>query len=170
MDLNENRKIGLGEKLINLFNKNRIKIYILIVLILVSIFFLFFFKNQKINNNNSIAEKYIEAGIYLSTNNEEKAKKLLDKIILSENKFYSILALNTIIEKNLITDKNKILNYFQILENIKSSDESHDLILFKKALYLLKISEKKNGQAILSELINKNSKLKTLAENIIESE
>ena len=70
----------------------------------------------------------------MSTNNEEKAKKLLDKIILSENKFYSILALNTIIEKNLITDKNKILNYFQILENIKSSDESHDLILFKKPI------------------------------------
>ena len=62
------------------------------------------------------------------------------------------------------------MNYFQILENLKSSDESHDLILLKKALYLLKTSEEKDGQAILRELINKNSKIKTLAENIIESE
>ena len=68
----------------------------MIVLILVSIFFIFFFKNQKIKNNNSIAEKYMEAGIYLSTNNEKK-QKLFDEIILTENKFYSILALNTII-------------------------------------------------------------------------
>ena len=132
MDLNENRKIGVGEKITDLFNKNRSKIYILIILILASIFFIFFFKNQQIKNNNLIAEKYMEAGIYLSTNNEEKAKKLFDEIILTENKFYSILALNTIIEKNLINDKNKILNYFLILENLKSSDESHDLILLKK--------------------------------------
>ena len=170
MDTNENRKLGVGEKITNLFHKNKFKIYVLIVLILTSISFIFFFKNKQIKNNNLVAEKYMKAGIYLSTNDKEKAKKLLDEIILTENKFYSILALNTIIEKNLISDKNKILKYFQILENLKSSDESHDLILFKKALYLLKISEKKIGQAILSELINKNSKIKTLAEEIIESE
>ena len=54
---------------------------------------------------------------YLNSNKNNEAKNILEEIVLSENKFYSILALNSIIEKTLIEDKNKILNYFKILEN-----------------------------------------------------
>ena len=54
--------------------------------------------------------------------------------------FYSTLALNNIIEKNLRNNNAKILKYFEIIENLKKKDQK-DLINFKKALYLIKISE-----------------------------
>ena len=50
-----------------------------------------------------ISEKYIQAGLYLASKDEKKSKDLYEEVILSNNKFYSILALNTILE-NLLED------------------------------------------------------------------
>ena len=47
---------------------------------------------------------------------KETAQKIYEEIIISKNKFYSILSLNSIIEQNLIFDRDKILEYFEILE------------------------------------------------------
>ena len=54
-----------------------------------------------------IADKYLKAGIFLSNNNKDDAKNLYEEVVLSKNKFYSILALNVIIEKDLVKDKEK---------------------------------------------------------------
>ena len=55
-----------------------------------------------------------------------------------------------------------------IKRNIRLTfDYREDLILFKKALYLLKINDKESGIEILSNLIKKDSKLKILAQEII---
>ena len=94
---------------------------------------------------------------------------LYEEIIFSKNKFYSILSLNTILEKNLISDKKKILEYFEILEGVSLSQENKDLITFKKALYLLKSSDIQNGKNLLKSLIDKNSSLKTIANELIEN-
>ena len=72
-------------------------------------------------------------------NQTDKAKKIYEEIILSKNKFYSILALNTIIEKNLIKDKEKILEFFEIVEKSNFKKDQKDLIALKKALYMIKI-------------------------------
>ena len=101
-------------------------------------------------------------------NFKENAKKIYDEIILSNNKFYSVLSLNTIVEKNLETDKEKILNYFAHVENIVDSIEQKELIMFKKSLYLINISREKEGYKLLNDLISKNSKLKSIAEEIIK--
>ena len=69
-------------------------------------------------------------------------------------------------EKNLITDKDKILNYFQTVKDLNKSREKKDLLNFKLALYLLKINEKKDGEALLNKLIEENSTLKPLAEEL----
>ena len=82
--------------------------------------------------------------------------------------FYSILALNTIIEKNLEKDENKILSYFVIIEKIKNSKEQKDLISLKKALFLLKNSRVEEGNKILKKLIETESKLKFLAKEILK--
>ena len=70
---------------------------------------------------------------------EEKSKNLYEEIILSKNKFYSVLALNMILEKELEENQDKVLNYFKIVENLNISKEQKDLIKFKKALFLIKI-------------------------------
>ena len=53
------------------------------------------------------------------------------KLLKSENKFYSILALNSIFRKNLVREKEKILDYFEILETINYSEDTLDIIYFK---------------------------------------
>ena len=115
-----------------------------------------------------IAEKYIEAGLLLSSKNKEKSKEFYEEIIFSKNNFYSILSLNTILEENLITDKNKILDYFLIVEKLTKSNDQLDLIFFKKALFLIKKQEIKEGKAILEKLISQESKYKFLAEEVLE--
>ena len=124
----------------------------------------------KINNekkNVLISEKYIQAGLYLASNKLEKSKNIYEEIILSKNKSYSILSLNTILEKKLETDKNKILNYFKIIEELNSSEEQKDLVIFKKALFLINESDIQEGKKLLNDIIESNSKLKSLAEEIL---
>ena len=73
-----------------------------------------------------------------------------------------------IIEKNLVLDEQKILEYFSVLEKIKIPEDKKDLIIIKKALYFLKASKNDNGNKLLKEVINKNSKFKSLAEEIMQ--
>ena len=51
---------------------------------------------------------YITAGIYLLSKDYEKSKSIYKEIILSKNKFYSVLALNNIIENALEKDNEEI--------------------------------------------------------------
>ena len=53
------------------------------------------------------------------------------------------------------------------MENSNFSKDLTDLILIKKALYLIKIKDNKSGKNILNKLINDGSNLKSLAEDLI---
>ena len=115
-----------------------------------------------------ISQNYIEAGIYLASDNKEKAKKIYEDIILSKDNFYSILALNKILEKNLVIDKNQVIDYFDILEKSVSSINERDLIIFKKALYLIKNSEAKTGEDLMQNLIDQESSLTPIIQEILK--
>lgn len=156
----------LKTKLISIFKKNKIKILILIFLVFICFFLYLFIAESAKKKNILISEKYIAAGILLSKGENEKAKKYLEEIISKGNGIYALLALNSILEKNLIEDKKEIINIFDKLENQKLSNEQLDLILFKKGLYLLKNNDK-SGKEIINSLIKKNSKIKNLAEEVI---
>ena len=168
MEQNEKTKKSFKEKLFNFYNLNKIKIYIIILFIFLAIISLFFLKYNNKKNNVLTAEKYIQAGIYLSSNKNEDAKNLYEEIILSNNKFYSILALNNIIENDLILEKEKILNYFDILVKNVKLKKNKDLIILKKALFLIKNSEEKNANELLNSLITNNSNLKSIAQDLLE--
>ena len=160
-------KNTLINALINFFNINKIKIYILAIILIIISISSFFYKIHLEKKNYLIAERYIKAGLILATGKEVESTNIYKKILISKNTFYSILALNTIIEKDLITDENTILNYFLLLEgNIKSNDQK-DLLNFKKALYLMKNKKTDQAEKILEKLISKESKFKLLAEEII---
>ena len=149
-----------------MLHKNKIFIFITILLTtVIAVILLSEFKEKK---NIKIGQKYIQAGIYLSSNQKEDAKNIYEEIILSNNKFYSILALNTIIEKNLVLDKNKIIEYFNIVEKSNTSKKTNDLIIFKKALYLIKNSDEEKGTDLLKSLIDQNSSLKPIINEVLE--
>ena len=161
-------KPELNNRLANLYKNNKPKIYVFLSILLVSLITFSYLKYNNEKKNITISEKYIKAGLFLSSQNLEKSKVLYEEIIYSKNSFYGILALNTILEKNLISDKEKILNLFEILVNTKLSQEQIDIINFKKGLFLIKNSDFEKGKKILEELIKNKSKLKTLAQEIIK--
>ena len=168
MDQNLERKQELKNKIINFYNLNKVKVFFFILIFLIGVISTIFFKINSERKNILISDKYIQAGLYLSSNNDKKAKILFEEIIQSNNKFYSILAFNTILEKNLISDKNQILKYFSVLEKSVNTLDNKDLIAFKKALYSIKFFDNKTGEDLFRDLINKDSILKPLAQEILE--
>ena len=107
MEENIEKKQELKSRLIHFFDKNKFKFFILISLIVIAIFALSLFQINVKKKNSLIAEKYIQAGIYLANKKNADATLIFEEIIESKNKFYSILSLNTILEKKLLTDKKK---------------------------------------------------------------
>lgn len=156
-------------KFFSILKENKIKlISILFIALALSSSFIFYKMNDH-KKNILISEKYIQAGLLLTANENEKSKKLLEDIILSKHKFYSVLALNTILEKNLEKDENKVLNYFEVVKNLSLRQEQRDLVILKKALFLIKISKIDEGKKLLKKLIEGKSKFKSLSEEILNS-
>ena len=168
MEDNLENKKNFKNRLIDLYNQNKLKLFIIILIILIILISLILLKYNNEKRNMMTAEKYVQAGLLLVAKKEDNAKKLYEEIIVSENKFYSILALNTIIEKDLIPSKKKILEYFDVLENSISAKDNVDLIKLKKALYLIKTSDIQKGNEILKSLIDNNSTLNSIAEELIK--
>ena len=168
MDQNLERKQEFKNKIINFYNLNKVKVFFFILIFLIGVISTIFFKINSERKNILISDKYIQAGLYLSSNNDKKAKILFEEIIQSNNKFYSILAFNTILEKNLISDKKQILKYFSVLEKSVNTLNNKDLIAFKKALYSIKFFDNKTGEDLFKDLINKDSILKPLAQEVLE--
>ncbi|OUV61251.1 MAG: hypothetical protein CBC88_00545 [Candidatus Pelagibacter sp. TMED128] len=162
------KKINLIENLKQIFEKKK-KIFITLIIsfIIILIGVNFSGYNKKIQNEK-ISEKYIKAGIYLSSKDLKKSKKIYEEIVNSKNKFYSSLALNNIIENELEEDSEKILKLFKVIENIKGTKEQKDLIKLKKALFLIKINKENEGRKILEEIVSDNSIWKETAEDILQ--
>jgi len=167
MEQNLDNNQNLKDKLFTFYKNNKKKLYISFLILIIVTIFLFYLTIKNEKQNILISERFVEAGIYLASNEKEKAKNIYEEIILSKNKFYSILALNTILEKELVLDKEKVLNYFKIIENTVSNKESRELTNLKKALYLIKVSDDKNGENLLKSLIENNSSFKSIAEEIL---
>ena len=121
MEQNINNNTELKDKFESFYNNNKYKIFVIICVLIIIFISIFFFKINYEKNNSLVAEKYIKAGLYLSENKRDRSINLYEEIILSKNKFYSVLALNSILEKDLISDKNKILDYFLLVEKIACS-------------------------------------------------
>jgi hypothetical protein len=168
MEQNLENKIELKDKLFRYYNHNKKKIYIFLFVLLIIVISIILLQQKSEKKNILNAEKYIQAGLYLTSNNKNEAILLYEEIILSKNEIYAILALNTVVEKKLISDKKRILELFMILENSTKVKENKDLIKLKKALYLIKISKIEDGKSLLKDLIEKNSNFKAIAQDLLE--
>ena len=169
MDQDTDKNLEFTNKLKLFFIKQKIKIILIFfAFFVISIIFLWMKIIQE-KENISISEKFIKANIYLSSENKDKSKELYEEIIKSKNKFYSILALNTILEKELENNEDVIINYFDILQDLSIPPEQKDLLIFKKALYLIQISKTEEGETLLRRLSNSNSYLKNISDQILDN-
>ena len=162
------KKIEFKNKIIEFYDSNKLKLYLLALVILIFIAVMFYIKYSNEKKNILISEKYTQASIYLASDKKDEAKKIYEEIILDKNDFYSILALNNLLEKKLTTDKNKIIEYFDILIKSVSKKDHRDLLNLKKALFLIKSSENQKGYKLLENLVKDNSTLRPIAEQLLE--
>ena len=167
MDQSLDNKPDFKLNLISFFKRNKLKILLFSTIAIVLSAVIFIFDEKQKKENIIISEKYVKAGLLLNENRKDEAITYYEEIIQSKNKFYSLLALNLILEKDLINDKAKIIQYFSKLEKMDYSSELSDLIQFKKALYLIKIKEVEKSQKIFERLIAKDSNLKLAVQEII---
>ena len=161
-------KINFLERTKTFIKENKrifISIIILIFLVFTSIKYYDYYQESQ---NEIVSEKFIQAGIYLSSNKKEKSIDMYEEIILSKNKFYSLLALNEIIDNELKTNEKEILRFFEVIEDIKVEDEQKNLIKLKKALYFIKISKDEEGKKLLNEIISDSSMWKDTAAEILK--
>ena len=169
MDPHIDKNLEFTEKLKLFFKEQKFKIILIsCTCVLISIIFLTMKIFQE-RENILISEKFIKANIFLSTQNEDKSKELYEEIIKSKNKFYSILALNMILEKGLENNEDKIIKYFNILQDLSIPSDQKDLLIFKKALYLIQISKTEEGKNLLRKLSNSDSYLKNISNQILEN-
>ena len=156
------------DRIVNLIKKNKKAIIVLLFIIIIIIIGFYTLKNLQLEKDKKISEKYIEAQTYLLSENFDKSKEIYEEIILSKNKFYSLLALNRILENDLEKNSDKTLNLFEKIEKIKFEKEQKNLIKLKKALYLIKISDVEKGNKLLQEIIDENSIWKNSAEEVLK--
>ena len=169
MDQDKEKNIEFIDKLKLFFVEQKIKIILIFstfIIILIIFAVTMIFQERK---NILISEKFIKANIFLSSENKDKSKELYEEIIKSKNKFYSILALNMILEKGLENNEDKIIKYFNILQDLSIPSDQKDLLIFKKALYLIQISKTEEGKNLLRKLSNSDSYLKNISMQILEN-
>ena len=169
MDQDKEKNIEFIDKFKLFFVEQKIKIILIcsaFIIILITFVVTKIFQERK---NILISEKFIKANIFLSSENKDKSKELYEEIIKSKNKFYSILALNMILEKGLENNEDKIIKYFDILQDLSIPSDQKDLLIFKKALYLIQISKTEEGKNLLRKLSNSDSYLKNISNQILEN-
>jgi hypothetical protein len=139
--------------------KNNFKLLIAILVIILTILSVLFFLDYKKNKKNIlISEQYNYASILINNEKKNEAKKLLEDIIILNDKTYSPLALYLIIDKKLENESKKITILFDKVLNIKSlKKEEKNLINIKKSLHLLNESKYEEAIDILNTLINSKS-------------
>jgi hypothetical protein len=157
-------KISFIQKIENYFKQNKVFLIGIATSFVVIILLISYYNFYQTSKNEKISEKYIEAGLYLASKDKEKSKEIYKEIILSKNKFYSLLSLNNIIDNNLEENSEKVLKLFDVIENMRINNERKNLIKLKKALYLKKIFKNNEANKLITEIIKDNSIWKDISE------
>jgi predicted negative regulator of RcsB-dependent stress response len=123
-------------KIKKFYETNKILILCTVSFFIILIAFIIFYSESKERKKISLAENYITAKIYLSNEERNKAKDILENIIFANDNTYSALSLFLILNENLITDQQELSNLFDhVLKNNKFEKEINNLLIFKKTLF-----------------------------------
>tara|TARA_B100001057_G_scaffold447762_1_gene487525 strand:+ start:352 stop:996 length:645 start_codon:yes stop_codon:yes gene_type:complete len=147
-----------NEKIKNFFINNKKKIIFIFSIIII--FFLIFFGFKEFRNKQKIdiSNLYNSATIGYSEETINNSKNILIKIINKKDSTYSPLSLYFIIDNQLIKERKKINELFDIIINETSLEkEIKNLIIYKKALYNADVADENELLKILGNLINDES-------------
>ncbi len=143
---------------------NKKSIIILTLFVLISFFAYFFYSDYKYEIKFQNSEKYNLAIINYEKDNPNKSITIMKNIINSKDPTYSPLALYFLIDNQLLTKKEEINKYFDILINkVDLDEEIKKLIIYKKGLFNSDTANEDELLEIFKPLINDESLWKSHA-------
>ena len=165
---NETLKKNFIDKAINFARQNLKLIIATLVSVLIFLFCFLFYKNLQEKNNIKIAEQYTQASLLVKQKKIQESKLLLESIVNKNHQFYSPMALYLIIDNNIVSEKIKIISFFdKVLNNNSIDKENLNLIKIKKAVYLIGLDNEELIVDTLNPVINSNSVWRSIAINMI---
>ena len=143
---------------------NKKSIIILTLFVLISFFAYFFYSDYKYEIKFQNSEKFNLAIINYEKDNPNKSITIMKNIINSKDPTYSPLALYFLIDNQLLTKKEEINKYFDILINkVDLDEEIKKLIIYKKGLFNSDTANEDELLEIFKPLINDESLWKSHA-------
>jgi len=153
--INSNTK---NQKIKDFFVKFKKQFIFGFITFLIAVFSYFIYVDFEKKNRIQISEKYNQAIIEFYSGNEKNIEKNLVNIIKEKDKTYSPLSLYFLLENEIISDRNKINKFFNIIINeTKLEKEIKNLVIFKKALFNSEFETENNLIKILNPIINSES-------------
>ena len=153
-----------NEKIKNFFIKNKKKLVLGITTILLFLIGYFSLGEYKKKQKIKISDTYNSIIIDYSKNNKEKTAQNLIELINKKDPTYSPLSLYFLIDNNLINEKKKINDLFNVvIEEISLDKEIKNLNIYKKALYNADNSDENDLLKILNPIIKSESVWKSHA-------
>ena len=147
-----------NEKIKNFFIKNKKKIIISISVIILAIFGYFIYEDFNKKSKIKLANRYNIAKVDFISGNKTMVANELVSIVHVKDRTYSPLALYFLIDNNIIEDRNKINELFDIVINETILEkEIKNLLIYKKALFNSDFESENNLLTILKPIINSNS-------------
>tara|TARA_B100000965_G_scaffold179642_1_gene149823 strand:+ start:550 stop:1194 length:645 start_codon:yes stop_codon:yes gene_type:complete len=146
------------EKFKNFIIKNKKILVTSVSSIIIIILLLVFYSEIKFKNQIKLGNKYNEIVLsYEKKNNQNTEEELID-IIQKKDPTYSPLALNFIIDNEIVNDKIKVNELFDIIiEKTNIENEIKNLIIYKKALYNSDNINENDLINILNPILNSES-------------
>ena len=146
------------EKIKNFFINNKNKLISIVIFLLLVLFGFFFYQDYKKGHKEGLANKYNEAVIEYESGEKSKIVNLLKDIIEDKDKTYSPLSFYFLLDNDLITSKEEINKYFDILINEIGLDrENKNLTIFKKGLFNSEFASENELLNILNPVIKSES-------------
>jgi len=147
-----------NEKIKNFFIKNKIKIIIFFLIIILGIFGFLIFQGYKSEQKENLANKYNQAVIKHDLGQKNNVKEIFTEIVFARDNTYSPLAFYFLMDNDLISSREEINNYFDILINETGLDEeTRNLTIFKKGLFNSEFSKENELLNILNPIIKSKS-------------
>lgn len=159
---------SIQDRVSNFLKKNLKSLFIILIITVILLIIFGYYSHQKKQKDIVISDQFTYASILIKDKKINESKLLLENIIKKKHKFYSPLALNSLIDNELETDNKKIIDYFDQILAIKSiNNENLNLIRIKKALFLFNGKNEELIIATLNPIINSNSVWKESAIKLI---
>ena len=153
-----------NEKIKNFFVNNRKIIISIVSVVIILLLSYFSYKHLQKNKKIELANSYNLVVNNYNLGNKSLVIDQLKNIIKPKDKTYSPLALYYLIDNELISSKDEINQYFDIIINeINLDEEINNLVIFKKGLFNSDFQSEDEMLKILNPLINSDSLWKSHA-------